>query len=291
MWRLSIGHSRKIGRNEGPAGGKNNAEHPVRAFPRGLAYSGDKFDGGAAPAEDGSLIDAQRHGGYPQNRRAAGRASYRAHELTPRRKRWKASFSKPSERGNSMIAIAQAALKEAVRKDLYCYEHRHRAVSGPLGVILYSYFRWTGRRRHGIQRAGDGHDHTDGAAIFLDADLPSDHNLGAGSIAAELETGMIHAVISRPLSRTQYILGKFAGLSVLTVICATILYAALLIGRAFSLVTVTTLSFEQVFMGWLLYLLVPLTVLCPTICGSVRLSGAERTLMIFIYSWQYRRHG
>jgi ABC-type transport system involved in multi-copper enzyme maturation permease subunit len=186
-----------------------------------------------------------------------------------------------------MIAIAQAALKEAVRKKTFIVMSIVTGLYLVLwAVILYSYFRYG---------PGDGDTEFNALATVMITQMGLQFSsmliclltiiLGAGSIAAELETGMIHAVISRPLSRTQYILGKFAGLSVLTVICATILYAALLIiGRAFSLVTVTTLSFEQVFMGWLLYLLVPLTVLCPTICGSVRLRVVPNgLLMIFIY--------
>jgi ABC-type transport system involved in multi-copper enzyme maturation permease subunit len=109
--------------------------------------------------------------------------------------------------------------------------------------------------------------------------------LGAGAIAAELETGMIHAILSRPLGRAEYVLGKYTGLALLTALYATLLYAALLlIGAAFSLTTVVTLSFGQLFYGWLLYTLVPLAVLCLTLYGSVTLRMVPNgLLMIFIY--------
>jgi ABC-type transport system involved in multi-copper enzyme maturation permease subunit len=109
--------------------------------------------------------------------------------------------------------------------------------------------------------------------------------LGAGAIASELETGMIHAILSRPLDRTEYVLGKWLGLAILTVIYATVLYAALLIiGGVYALNTVTTLSLIQILKGWMLYLLVPLCVLCLTLYGSVSLKVVPNgLLMIFIY--------
>ena len=109
--------------------------------------------------------------------------------------------------------------------------------------------------------------------------------LGAGTIASELETGMIHAILSRPLRRTEYILGKLFGLSVLIAAYATVLFAAiLLIGRAYSLDTIIALSFAQIFEGWILYTLVPLTLLCLTLYGSISLKVVPNgILMIFIY--------
>ena len=109
--------------------------------------------------------------------------------------------------------------------------------------------------------------------------------LGAGAIASDLETGIVHAVLSRPLGRTEYILGKFAGLAVLTAAYATALFALLLlIGRAFSLDTVTSLAFGQILGGWILYILVPLCVLCLTMYGSTVLKVVPNgLLMIFLY--------
>lgn len=109
--------------------------------------------------------------------------------------------------------------------------------------------------------------------------------LGSGAIASELENGMIHAIISRPLSRAKYVLGKLFGMMILVAAYATALFAAiLLIGCAYALNPVLTLSFVQIAKGWVLYLLVPLTVLCLTIFGSVSLKVVPNgLLMIFIY--------
>lgn len=109
--------------------------------------------------------------------------------------------------------------------------------------------------------------------------------LGAGAIASELENGMIHAILSRPLSRREYVFGKLAGLSILISAYATALFAAiLLIGRAYSLDTVAALSFAQIFKGWIIYTLVPLILLCLTLYGSITLKVVPNgLLMIFIY--------
>ncbi len=109
--------------------------------------------------------------------------------------------------------------------------------------------------------------------------------LGAGAIASELENGMIHAILSRPIKRYEYVMGKYFGLFILSFIYATILFSAiLLIGVFFKLNTITSLTFIQIFKGWFLYLLVPVTILCLTIFGSVSLRVVPNgLLMIFIY--------
>lgn len=109
--------------------------------------------------------------------------------------------------------------------------------------------------------------------------------LGAGAVSSELETGMVHAILSRPLGRAEYILGKFFGLAILISAYATGLMAAILvIGRAYSLDTIIALSFPQVVQSWLIYICVPLAVLCLTLYGSTSLKTVPNgLLMIFIY--------
>ena len=109
--------------------------------------------------------------------------------------------------------------------------------------------------------------------------------LGAGVIASELDTGMIQAIISRPIRREDYVLGKFVGLCIFIVITASILFFALLtIGAVFSLDTIVVLSLPQILQSWLLYLLVLISLLCLTIYGSVSLKTVPcGLLMIAIY--------
>lgn len=186
-----------------------------------------------------------------------------------------------------MSPIAKAALKEAVRKKTFIVMSIVTVLYLVLWVVILYFFQNSGIRDEGEQFIA--------LATVMITQMGLQFSsmlmclltiiLGAGAIATELETGMIHAILSRPLGRTEYVLGKSAGLAVLTAIYATALYAALLlIGCAFSLDTVITLSFVQVIEGWLLYLLVPLAVLCLTIYGSVKLKVVPNgLLMIFIY--------
>lgn len=109
--------------------------------------------------------------------------------------------------------------------------------------------------------------------------------LGSGAISQDMETGLIHGILARPIHRFEYILGKFFGLVILASIYATILYSLLLcIGLLFDLSTITTLSFSQILLGWLLYILIPIAVLCLTLYGSVSLKTVPNgILVIFIY--------
>ncbi|NLT15259.1 MAG: ABC transporter permease subunit [Clostridiales bacterium] len=186
-----------------------------------------------------------------------------------------------------MIPIAQAALKESVRKKTFIV----LSIVTVLYLVLWAVILYCLR----CYGPGSGDTEFNALAAVMVTQMGLQFSsmlmclltiiLGAGAIASELETGMIHAILSRPVGRTQYVLGKFAGLAVLTAIYATVLYAALLlIGCAFSLVTVTTLSFEQVVTGWCLYILVPQAVLCLTVYGSAKLRVVPNgLLMIFIY--------
>ena len=109
--------------------------------------------------------------------------------------------------------------------------------------------------------------------------------LGSGAIASELESGLIQGVLARPIHRYQYILGKLGGLVILVCTYATLLFSLILvIGALFGLSTITTLTFSQIMAGWLLYLLLPVAVLCLTLFGSVFLKAVSNgILMIFIY--------
>lgn len=186
-----------------------------------------------------------------------------------------------------MRAIMESTLKEAVRKKTFIV----------MGIITVLYLIFWVMILHYFQDShfsGRNADFKSLASILLTQTGLQFSSmlmclltivLGAGAVASELETGLIHAILSRPLSRTEYILGKLAGLVVLIAAYATALFAAiLLIGRAYSLDTITALSFAQIFKGWIIYTLVPLILLCLTLYGSITLKVVPNgLLMIFIY--------
>ncbi|SMC86825.1 ABC transporter permease [Papillibacter cinnamivorans] len=186
-----------------------------------------------------------------------------------------------------MIPIASAAWKEAVRKKTFIVMSIVTVLYLVLWAILLYYFQNLG--------PGSKNESFRALAEVMVSQMGLQFSsmlmclltiiLGAGTIASELESGMVHAILSRPLGRTEYVLGKTLGLAALTALYTTALYTALLlISGAFALSTITTLTFVQILEGWILYLLVPLCVLCLTIFGSVSLKVVPNgLLMIFIY--------
>jgi len=109
--------------------------------------------------------------------------------------------------------------------------------------------------------------------------------LGAGAISAEVESGVILSIITRPVRRFEYVLGRFFGLAVLSCIYATLLYGLILaLESAFQISTVMAMSFSQIAAGWGFYLLIPIAVLCLTVFGSTVLKIVPNGLLIiFIY--------
>ena len=109
--------------------------------------------------------------------------------------------------------------------------------------------------------------------------------LTAGAIASDLETGLVHGILSRPIRRSSFVFGKLIGLALITAAFATVFYALLLlIGGLSGLSTVTSLTVWRMLGGWLLFLTSPLAVLCLTMWGSAKFRTVPNgILMIFIY--------
>lgn len=109
--------------------------------------------------------------------------------------------------------------------------------------------------------------------------------LGSGAVGTELENGMIHAILSRPIKRRDYILGRFIGLLLLIAGFSTILLMLfLVIGYGFRLEPILALTFRQLLTGAAFYLLVPVAVLLVTVSGSIYYKQvANGLLATFIY--------
>jgi len=109
--------------------------------------------------------------------------------------------------------------------------------------------------------------------------------LGAGAISAEVESGVILSIVTRPVRRFEYVLGRFLGLAALACVYATLLYGLILaLGAVFQISTVTAMSFGQIASGWIYYLLIPVAVLCVTLFGSTILKTVPNGLLIiFVY--------
>lgn len=90
-----------------------------------------------------------------------------------------------------------------------------------------------------------------------------------GAISSEVENGTIHSVLSKPLRRGDYLMGKYLGLAALTVAYAVILYFGVLgIAQVCHLSFTNSLRTVNVLQGLLFFILQPVTILAPAICGS-----------------------
>lgn len=186
-----------------------------------------------------------------------------------------------------MTAILKATLKEAIRKKTFLVMGIVTVLYLLFWLMILNYFQ----SYHIGSRAAD---FKPLAAIILTQTVLQFSSmilclltiiLGCGAISSEMETGTIHVVLSRPLRRSEYLLGRFGGLAILVLAYATVLMTAILmIGRAYMLDTITALSIAQILRSWALYSCVPLAVLCLTIFGSISLKTVPNgLLMIFIY--------
>jgi ABC-type transport system involved in multi-copper enzyme maturation permease subunit len=107
--------------------------------------------------------------------------------------------------------------------------------------------------------------------------------VSVGSISSEVESGVIHSIITRPIKRSSYVLGKYLGLAVLSVTYCIFLFAAVIgICTIFKLPIVKILAPLNRTKGLLFFTLEPVAILSLSIYGS----AAFKTLSngIFVIS-------
>jgi ABC-type transport system involved in multi-copper enzyme maturation permease subunit len=106
-----------------------------------------------------------------------------------------------------------------------------------------------------------------------------------GIISAEMESGILYAVISRPVKRQEYILGKYLGLVIMITIYSLFLYTAVfLISVLLNASSLQNIGFDRLLYGLLLFILQPVTILSLCIYGSVSFKTMSSGIFaIFIY--------
>lgn len=184
-----------------------------------------------------------------------------------------------------MIAIAAASFKEALRKKLFVLV----AIVTLIYLIIFgtiNYFVVKDISSEGVL-----------SAIVVASTIVSFLGfyfssmlvafltimISVGSISSEVESGVIHSIITRPIKRSSYVLGKYLGLGVLSVSYSILLFAAVIaICTIFQLPIVKTLEPLSLVKGLLFFTLEPLAILSLSIFGS----AAYKTLSngIFVVS-------
>ena len=93
--------------------------------------------------------------------------------------------------------------------------------------------------------------------------------ISVGSISSEIESGVIHSIVTRPIKRASYVLGKYLGLGVLSVSYAIFLFTAIIsICTIFKLPIVSTIEPVNMIKGLLFFILEPIAILSLSIFGS-----------------------
>jgi len=93
--------------------------------------------------------------------------------------------------------------------------------------------------------------------------------LSIGIVSSELENGTILTVLTKPIRRSEYILGKYIGTALLVIIYSTFLYTAVIVISTLSKISlVETFGTAALFKGFLFFILQPLTLLAVCLYGS-----------------------
>lgn len=99
-----------------------------------------------------------------------------------------------------------------------------------------------------------------------------------GSVASEVENGMLHAVLAKPIRRRAVILGKFLGYALMLVSYSLLLFASILGLNYFIFGT----AIPNVASALALFVLQPLVLLAITMAGSTRLSTLTNGVAAFM---------
>lgn len=91
-----------------------------------------------------------------------------------------------------------------------------------------------------------------------------------GSISSEIESGILHSIITRPIKRIEYVMGKYLGLAVLVITYSLLLFSSvLLICYLFKLPAINAINSTSLIKGFLYFILEPIAILSLSIFGSV----------------------
>lgn len=93
--------------------------------------------------------------------------------------------------------------------------------------------------------------------------------LSIGLISSEIESGTIYTVVTKPIKRSTYVLGKFAGTSMLITCYSVLLYLAIvLLPLTVNVSFIKTLGMSNLAGGLLFFIIEPLAILSLCIYGS-----------------------
>lgn len=105
--------------------------------------------------------------------------------------------------------------------------------------------------------------------------------LSIGIVSSELENGTILTILTKPIKRKEYILGKYLGTAILVTLYSAVLYIAVVIISNISKISiVNTFGIAALAKGFLLFILQPLTILALALYGSTKFKTLNNGILI-----------
>ncbi|ADL50208.1 ABC transporter permease [Clostridium cellulovorans] len=105
--------------------------------------------------------------------------------------------------------------------------------------------------------------------------------LSIGIVSSEIESGTVLTILTKPIKRSSYIIGKYFGTAVLIILYSAILFIAVIL-----LSTMTKISIIETFgivalaKGFLFFILEPLTILALALYGSTIFKTLNNGILI-----------
>src|SRR5665647_726874 len=94
--------------------------------------------------------------------------------------------------------------------------------------------------------------------------------LSIGSISLDIESGIIQTVITKPLKRYKYVLGKYFGICIFIILYSIILYSAvMMIPQFVGIDLIGWCGLKAIFLGIFLFMFEPIVLIAVSIFGSI----------------------
>lgn len=184
-----------------------------------------------------------------------------------------------------MMAIAAASFKEALRKRIILLTGILTIVYLAIFAALF-YFAFSEMKEEGMSNALIMQSAVGFVSIlgfYFSSLIVAFFTIMAsiGSVSSELENGTIQSMITKPLKRSSYIVGKYLGLTYLVLACSTVLYSAIiLISAMFDVPPLNHISAVTFVKGLVIFWLEPLTILALSLYGSVTFKTMNNGIMV-----------
>ncbi|HEY3374907.1 MAG TPA: ABC transporter permease subunit [Candidatus Aquicultor sp.] len=99
-----------------------------------------------------------------------------------------------------------------------------------------------------------------------------------GSVSSEVENGMLHAILAKPIARRSIIIGKFIGYALMLIVYSLLLFTSVLLLNKY----LTGVDIPNSLTAIGLFTLQPLILLAVTMMGSTRLSTLANGITAFM---------